>query len=115
MKRIVQSTTNRGEFNRAYKNLLERKGEISCSYCGYNRGENYKGNHYCGRGEEIKYPNWKLVSKNPKQWMEKHLEIKTEKLRYPYRTIDPLGSIKEYKTYTSISWNESNRKNKRIG
>jgi len=39
-KKIVEQSTNRSEFNKAYKIHLERTGKIRCSYCGYNRGEN---------------------------------------------------------------------------
>ena len=102
MKKIVQSTTNRREFNRAYKGFLERKGLIRCSYCGYNSGENYKGRHYGGHGENLNFPNWKLTSKNPKQWMEKCIEMETKNLKYPYRTIDSSGFVNVYNTYTTI-------------
>ena len=75
--KIVKNTTNRGEFNRAYKEYLERTGKIHCSYCPHNRGENDKRKVYGGfKGENIKIPNWKLTSKQPKQWMKK--PIKTE-------------------------------------
>lgn len=78
-KKIAESTTNRGEFNRAYKYYLEHKGKIHCSYCGYNRGENNEDKWYGGHDiNEIRYPNWKLVSKNPKQWMNKNIVIKTK-------------------------------------
>lgn len=70
-KTIKGTTTNRGEFNRAYKYYLEQKGRIRCSYCGYHRGENTTNNFYCGNDKHTKYPNWKLVSKNSRQWMEK--------------------------------------------
>ena len=64
-KKISDETTNRGEFNRAYKSSLEHKGKIRCSYCKYNKGENKKGNYYGGYVEDgLKLPNWKLVSKN---------------------------------------------------
>ena len=88
VKKIVKSTTNRGEFNRAYKQYLERKGRIHCAYCGHHRGENankwYGGYVYddmetCSgkrKGTNTKYPNWKLVSKQPKQWMPKPIKIK---------------------------------------
>jgi len=84
--KISKSTTNRGEFNRAYKENLERKGKIHCSYCGYHRGENNKGNYYGGfvrtNGHiKMTYPNWKLVSKKPKQWMKK-----------PIRTVESISS-----------------------
>lgn len=82
-KKISDETTNRGEFNRAYKRYLEGR-EISCSYCRYHRGENGKGRNYYGGYEKfngtmhIKYPNWKLTSKNSKQWMEKSMKIVTK-------------------------------------
>ncbi len=76
IKKVVDSTTNRGEFNHAYKEYLERKGEIHCSRCGYHRGENDERKYYSidtrRNGHiEARYPNWKLVSKNRKQWMKK--------------------------------------------
>ena len=75
-KKIVKNTTNRGTFNRAYKEYLERRGKIRCSYCKANRGENCKNSFYGSYDEffdnkGIKHPNWKLVSKNRKQWMSK--------------------------------------------
>lgn len=74
-KKIVDNTTNRGEFNRVYKDYLEhKKNGIHCSYCKYHRGEN-RTNKYYGGINEIRYPNWKLVSKNRKQWMRKQLKI----------------------------------------
>jgi hypothetical protein len=90
VKKIVDNSTNRGEFNRAYKAHLERTGKIRCSYCGYHRGEN-KGYRWYGgyvyddmevcrgkrKGTNTRFPNWKLVSKNRKQWMEKPIKIKT--------------------------------------
>ena len=91
VKKISKSTTNRGEFNRAYKQYLERKGRIHCAYCRYHRGENnyksYGGHVYddmetCSgkiKGTNTRYPNWKLVSKNRKQWMPKPTKFK---LRY---------------------------------
>jgi hypothetical protein len=81
-KKISKTTTNRGEFNRAYKEYLERKGRIHCSRCRYHKGENYTGNCYGGFEKtdghtRLTYPNWKLVSKHPKQWMEKPMRIDT--------------------------------------
>jgi hypothetical protein len=83
-KTIEQTSTNRGEFNRAYKHYLEKKGKIHCSYCPYHRHENSCGKKYYGgfvrtNGHiKMTYPNWKLVSKNPKQWMEKPIKVITE-------------------------------------
>jgi len=75
-KTISKTTTNRGEFNRAYKFYLEQKSRIHCSYCGYHRGENLGGKKcYGGYSEKgIRHPNWKLVSKQPKQWMKKPIK-----------------------------------------
>jgi hypothetical protein len=94
-KEITQTTTNRGEFNRAYKEYLAHKSNgISCSYCKYHRNENGAGRGYYGglNEDKLKYPNWKLVSKQPKQWMKKPIKI----------------SVKHYggyqRTYTTINW-----------
>jgi hypothetical protein len=75
-KTISKTTTNRGEFNRAYKFYLEQKSRIHCSYCGYHRGENLSGKKCYGGYNEtgIRHPNWKLVSKQPKQWMKKPIK-----------------------------------------
>jgi len=92
---VVKNTANRGEFNRAYKKHLEHQGKIHCSYCGYNRGENstqkwYGGFVYddmetcCGKrkGTNTRFPNWKLVSKNRKQWIKKPTKIITKTSRW---------------------------------
>ena len=82
VKNIKQKTANRGEFNRAYKMYLESKVKIRCSYCGYHSNENRTTKCYGVYVDEIKnvkYPNWKLVSKNRKQWMEKPIKITKEK------------------------------------
>lgn len=81
-KKISDETTNRGEFNRAYKRALEHTAKIHCDRCRYHRGENYSGKYYGGRLKtnghlEMRFPNWKLVSKNPKQWMKKPIKIIT--------------------------------------
>jgi len=81
-KKIIGETTNRGEFNCAYKRYLEHKGKIHCSYCKYHKGENKTTKWYGGFDEDITYPNWKLVSKNKKQWMKKPTKIKKEISRW---------------------------------
>ena len=87
----LKTTTNRGEFNRAYKKYLEvSKGEIHCSYCRYHRGENKTSNYYGGYERtnghmSITFPNWKLVSKNRKQWMKKSIKINEEICRWSKR------------------------------
>ena len=104
-KKISKTTANRSEFNRAYKFYLEQSGKLRCSYCGYHKGENNKEKWYGGyiyddmencrgkrKGTNTRHPNWKLVSKNSKQWMPK-----------PIKKI-----IKYYtgyqRTYVSINW-----------
>jgi hypothetical protein len=80
IKNLVENSTNRAEFNRAYKSYLERKGKISCSRCKYHRGENDKREWYGCMGDDIKYskqPNWKLTSKKRKQWMKNIIKIIT--------------------------------------
>ena len=105
VKKIVDNTINRSEFNRAYKTYLERTGKIHCSYCGYHNNENSKKKWYGGfiydniktyhgkrKETNIKYPNWKLVSKNPKQWMDSSIKVVT-------KTICWSG-----KKYIDITW-----------
>lgn len=92
VKKIVDNTTNRSEFNRAYKSYLEhRKNGIHCSYCRYHKGENKTTKHYGGTNKLL-YPNWKFVSKNRKQWMKKPIKLK-EKL---------FGGCKE--VWIDITW-----------
>lgn len=92
VKKIVEKTTNRKVYNRAYKAYLECKGKIYCSYCPYHRVENDDKKWYGGLIDEftnkyhIRYPNWKLVSKNRKQWMKKPIRIVEEESKISKRT-----------------------------
>ena len=83
-KKIVDSTTNRGEFNRAYKRYLEHIVDgIGCSYCKYHRGENTTTKWYGGYiDEKIRHPSWKLVGKNKKQWMNKPIKIESDYINW---------------------------------
>lgn len=95
VKKVVQESTNRTEFTRAYKMYLESKGKIHCSYCGYHCNENRTSKYYGGYAENkkgIRYPNWKLVSKSRKQWMNKPIKITEEKWGWQKRI------------YTDITW-----------
>ena len=76
-----QTTVNRTVYNRLRKDILERDAKIHCSFCGYHKNENETNKWYgCFAFSEkyansmIHYPNWKLVSKNRKQWMKKKLK-----------------------------------------
>ncbi len=73
----LKETINSYVFNKLYKKNLEHIKEISCSHCCYHCGENndtkWYGETYEG---DIRYPNWKLTSKNKKQWMLKKLKLK---------------------------------------
>ena len=93
-KLVSETTTNRGEFNRAYKFYLEHSGQLRCSYCKYNRGENDTRKCYGGYADNggIKHPSWKLTSKNSKQWMNKGVTI----------TVEEWGWRKA--EYTTIKW-----------
>jgi len=81
-KKIKENTTNRGEFNKAYKNYLANTGKIKCSHCGFHKGENKKDKEYFSiqseivGNKELNHPSWKLISKNEKQWMEKNINYK---------------------------------------
>jgi len=104
-KNIVDTSTNRGEFNRAYKAHLEKTGKIHCGYCGYHSNENRTTKWYGGfvyddmetcrgkrKGTNTRFPNWKLVSRNRKQWMGKPIKIKYD---FGWRNN---------RTYIDITW-----------
>lgn len=80
-----KTTTNRSVFNKMHK-----MSNASCSYCKWHgpNSENdawdwYFINNETGKG---KFPNWKLVSKNKKQWGKKSLKFKLIK-RLDYTEI----------------------------
>lgn len=76
---ILKTTTHRGTYNRANKNL-----HAACPRCKWHRGcaeQGPKKMCYHGfidgtldRSNFISIYNWKLVSKNKKQWMKKRLK-----------------------------------------
>lgn len=75
-KNNMDTTFNRSVYNKTRKEYLEKKGKIRCSWCKYHKGENSRDKAYGGwEDKRFCYPNWKLVSKNRKQWMEKKLEF----------------------------------------
>ena len=76
-----RSTTNRYVYNRIHKEL-----HASCSHCSWHQKDfgHYSENgawkwYSCGAiertGKQDNFPNWKLVSKNKKQWMKKPLKF----------------------------------------
>ena len=76
-------TTNRYVYNRYTKFYHAKYHDLHCEWCQYHKGENYDGNYYFGK----KRPNWKLVSKNKKQWMKKpRMKTKTH-IRYLYGEV----------------------------
>lgn len=85
-KKLMDTTGSRYEYNRLRKEYLAKR-EIKCSWCGYHCGENKEGKWYGGfLDSNIRYPNWKLVSKNKKQWMKKSLKTKEELSRWNNRS-----------------------------
>ncbi len=82
-KKIVETTTNRNAFNKAYKGYISSKKGY-CPRCRFHKGENYEGKSYGGYSdyERITYPSWKLVSKNRKQWMKKPMNIEVDYNNY---------------------------------
>ena len=81
-------TTNRNYYNKLRKHYLEGVGEIRCSWCGYNKGENSNHEWYGGFDsiDNVKIPNWKLVSKKRKQWMKKPKNYKIVEKGHPWRS-----------------------------
>lgn len=78
-----QYTTN----SRVFKRLHNLKN-LSCSHCRPHRGDNNTRKYYGSTGKKetrIKYPSWKLASKNRKQWMPKTTlkKVKDYKHEFP--------------------------------
>lgn len=77
-KKIMDETTNRYVYNRVRK---ECSG--NCTWCRYHHGDNLDhklyGDYGSRRNGSLRRPNWKLVSKNKKQWMDKKLVYKIKK------------------------------------
>ena len=85
-KKLMDTTGSRYEYNRLRKKYLTGR-KIKCSWCAYHRGENKEGKWYGGFTDSyIRYPNWKLVSKNKKQWMKKTLKIEKKLSRWNNRS-----------------------------
>lgn len=92
-KKQLDTTTNRTVYTRTRKHYLENKREIYCSLCPYHRIENMgRKKCYGGFDDDIRYPSWKLSTKNRKQWMKKNIRKTTEAVLYS----------KYYKIYTEI-------------
>ena len=63
IEKQIKTTMNRSVYNKAYK-----EKNASCSFCKWHCGCNGDYKFY---SEDGRIPNWKLVSKNRKQWMKK--------------------------------------------
>lgn len=78
-KSLMDSTANSSVYNKARKIYLEQSGKIKCSICGYHRGENDKRKYFGtvkfwkkdNPNVKVRFPSWKLATKNRKQWMGK--------------------------------------------
>lgn len=84
-KKIMNITSNRGEYNKSRKIYLEQKGLIHCARCPYHRGENDERKWYgttFNFVKRVRHPNWKLVSKNCKQWMKKPVKVKKSNFKF---------------------------------
>lgn len=79
-KITMDTTDSRSVYNMARKRHLGNTGKIHCARCPYNRGENDERKYYGSwltrrkKDNHLRYPNWKLVSKNRKQWMRKPIK-----------------------------------------
>lgn len=74
----LNTTTNNYVYNRLYKQHLEATGKIRCSWCVFH-GSNSENDSWEFYGQysyqrPTSFPNWKLVSKNRKQWMKKPMK-----------------------------------------
>ena len=73
-------TNNCSVYNKIRKHYLGDCGDIRCSFCSYHTNENFTNKWYGGYdGERLRYPSWKLSTKNRKQWMKKPKNYKVTK------------------------------------
>ena len=84
-----KETTNKSVYQKLYKRYISKK-EGKCQICKWHSGCNGRGKFYGSNSWKDRnkipprYPSWKLVSKNRKQWMKKPIKIqeKTSRLFY---------------------------------
>lgn len=76
-RKEYKNSTNRTVYNRLRKKYLAEQAIIRCSYCGWNSNENSTDRWYGFRREwdkeeptYLRFPSWKLATKNRKQWQE---------------------------------------------
>ena len=77
----MDTTVNNSVYRKARKKFLEHNGKLKCSLCKYHLGDNsdykYYGTTRSWTGnDKIRFPSWKLVSKNKKQWESKPSSFK---------------------------------------
>ena len=104
-KKVLKSTDNSTVYTHTLRNYLYNYG--TCDRCKPHSGCNRR-NHYGGFAhKKLKYPSWKLVSKNPKQWMDKPIK-KVEKELYWRRKLywDDCGEnvVPQDRIYVTIKW-----------
>lgn len=105
-KKVLETTDNRSVYNHTLRKYLYNYGV--CDYCSPHGGCNRR-NHYGGfTHKKLKYPSWKLVSKNRKQWMDKPLKKKQREVywRKKIRSIDERGEnvVPLDQIYVTLKW-----------
>jgi hypothetical protein len=105
-KKTLETTDNSTVYRHTLRNYLYNYGV--CDYCKPHRGCNRR-NHYGGFAhKKLKYPSWKLVSKNRKQWMDKPTKKLRRELYWRRKpvSIDERGEnrVPRYKIYVTIKW-----------
>jgi len=105
-KKVLKSTDNSTVYRHTLRNYLYNYG--SCDRCSPHGGCNRR-NRYGGFAhEKLKYPSWKQVSKNPKQWMGKPIKRVEKRLywRTKPRSIDERGEsvVPLDQIYVTIKW-----------
>lgn len=86
--------------SKIYKRLRKEQ-TCSCSYCDFHCNENFRGKHYSTYRSlvHLKFPNWKLVSKNKKQYFAKNTEV--------FENITSSYVSGETFTYYTVEWKDS--------
>lgn len=98
-KKELKSTDNSTVYRHTLRNYLYNYG--TCDRCKPHRGCNRR-KHYGGfTHKTISYPSWKIISKNPKQWMDKPIKKIEENLYWKRRYV---STVRKDEIYVTFKW-----------
>ena len=102
----LKTTDNRTVYNHTLRNYLYSYGV--CDYCKPHGGCNRRNSYGGFTDKPIKYPSWKLTTKNRKQWMDKSMKVVEQRIYLSARRyFDDYcheSVVRPHKTYVTFKW-----------